>query len=591
MGSEHDQVNERTPGEQAARGDAPAADDVFQVLAEFERGLSGLTRLFEQRQQLQAALQERLGAVERRESRSRERAEAVERAEKEWSAKAEEAERARQSLDAERQRLAEIAREVETEAQALAERRVELDRLSTQADEQRQLAERDAEQQRAQVAVLRAEAARLQAELGKREASLDARRTEWERRSAEHAASLESRQAEVTEASRRVAERDAALAAAASGLERDRADLDAGKSRLAEQAEEHRRQSARASELAERLAERTGACQAHERRIEDLTNRLDEAESRRGEAQGEAERRGALAASFEARCQRAEKTLQDFQSQMAGDAAAAAEPLARLSRELEEASAERDELRRRVVDAMGRLKSFEAQRQGDQEALRVAMEAKERELGDARARMGSLADQLAEAQRALREQPRSAGEVGQPPPAGDGPGSLSPDAARRLESRRRRLHQYRRIAEAHAQKVRKAGEALQRRYELCEQVLGQRADLAAAKQALGAAHAVIERRRAGSRAVGLVCFLVLTLATLGALSWALAWSFFPGTYIASVTLRAENPSRELNAAELDDWSKYHAAQLSDPQFIAVAAERMQARGWPPSPRPGPSPSG
>lgn len=572
MGSEHDRMDQGIDrGQSAGAAGSPTPDDVLQVLAEFERGLSGLGKLYEQRQQLQSALQERLASVERREARVREAVTAAEGTEAELSRRRAELEREGAALASERERLAGIARGLEAESHAIEMRQKDTERLRAEDDERKRLADMEAERQSAQVAVLRAECAKLQTELSEREAGLESRRIELDRREADLSAAHDARQSGMEAESRRLADAEGRLGEARVQIERERAEIGLERGRIETRAEEIARAESRAAEL-------SSACKEHERRVEELLAQVVQATEQRETARADAERLRLNAATLESRCQRAEKSLEDFKAQMAGDAAAAAEPLARLTRELEEAAAERDDLRRRAVEATDRLKAMEARQRHDRELISSEAEVREQALAALRAGVSELESRLAESQKQLGIEKRRADELQGRAPAGEAQCGVSgPDAAR-LEARRRRLAQYRRAAAGHAAKVRKAGEALQRRYEMCEQVLGQRADLAAAKQALGAAHAVIERRRAGGRAVGVVFFLVLTLATLGALSWALAWSFFPGSYVAHVTLRADNPSRELNAAELAAWTKYHADQLSDPQFIAVAAERMMARG-------------
>lgn len=555
MGSEQEQI--RHQGEVAA--ESAGAEDVFQVLAEFERGLAGLTKLYEQRQQLQEALQARLGAVEQREARSRERAEAIERLERELARQAEEMTRAQAEIGADRARLAELSRTLEAEAAAIREQRRSMEQALAELEAQRRSREEEGRRLAEQVAAAKAEMARLQGVLADREAALESRRAEWERQAASRAAETDALREAAASASRLADE-------SRTRLEEQQQRYDELQARFEEEraraAEEHARLQAREREQQAAIAELSAQVDRARIGIEELTARLSQAEAQAAAARKDAEQQREQAAVLQARCARAEKALQDFQAQMAGDAAAAAEPLARLSRELEEAAAERDDLRRRLAEATERIKTVESRRAEEHQVAAQAAQAREKELRALRERVATLEAELSQAAA----------------PGGTPGGVSDPKEVLRLALRRRRLAQYRRALESHAAKVRKAGEALQRRYELCEQVLAQRAELAAAKQSLAEAHAAIERRRAGGRALGVVCFLVLTLATLGGASWALAWSLFPGTYIASVTLRADNPSRTLGDAELAEWTRYHAERLADPQFVAAAAERMQARG-------------
>lgn len=562
MGSEQEQI--RHQGEVAA--ESAGAEDVFQVLAEFERGLAGLTKLYEQRQQLQEALQARLGAVEQREARSRERAEAIERLERELARQAEEMTRAQAEIGADRARLAELSRTLEAEAAAIREQRRSMEQALAELEAQRRSREEEGRRLAEQVAAAKAEMARLQGVLADREAALESRRAEWERQAASRAAETDALREAAASASRLADESRTRLEEQQQRYDELQARFEEQQARFEEEraraAEEHARLQAREREQQAAIAELSAQVDRARIGIEELTARLSQAEAQAAAARKDAEQQREQAAALQARCARAEKALQDFQAQMAGDAAAAAEPLARLSRELEEAAAERDDLRRRLAEATERIKTVESRRAEEHQVAAQAAQAREKELRALRERVATLEAELSQAAA----------------PGGTPGGVSDPKEVLRLALRRRRLAQYRRALESHAAKVRKAGEALQRRYELCEQVLAQRAELAAAKQSLAEAHAAIERRRAGGRALGVVCFLVLTLATLGGASWALAWSLFPGTYIASVTLRADNPSRTLGDAELAEWTRYHAERLADPQFVAAAAERMQARG-------------
>lgn len=145
--------------------------------------------------------------------------------------------------------------------------------------------------------------------------------------------------------------------------------------------------------------------------------------------------------------------------------------------------------------------------------------------------------------------------------------------------RQRRLKRCRAILREHVSKVRKASEVLAKRFEQCEQVLMQRSQLAAAKRQLDIAGASLARRAAAKRAGVLTLCIVLTLAVLGALSWAVVGQAWPGDFSARTEIAADGRGRELSDGELDEWRRALEATLADPQFAETVAGRMRQRGY------------
>lgn len=145
--------------------------------------------------------------------------------------------------------------------------------------------------------------------------------------------------------------------------------------------------------------------------------------------------------------------------------------------------------------------------------------------------------------------------------------------------RQRRLKRCRAILREHVAKVRKASEVLAKRFEQCEQVLSQRAQLAAAKRQLDVASTSLARRAAGKRAGVLTLCSVLTLAVLGALSWAVVGQAWPGDFEARAEITADGRGRELSDGELDEWRRSLEATLANSQFAETVASRMKQRGY------------
>lgn len=159
------------------------------------------------------------------------------------------------------------------------------------------------------------------------------------------------------------------------------------------------------------------------------------------------------------------------------------------------------------------------------------------------------------------------------------PGRQQPASGRSSSLRQRRLKRCRAILREHVAKVRKASEVLAKRFEQCEQVLSQRAQLSAAKRQLDSASASLARRAAGKRAGVLTLCIVLTVAVLGALSWAVVGQAWPGDFEARAEVTADGRGRELSDGELDEWRRALEATLADPQFAETVATRMKQRGY------------
>jgi chromosome segregation ATPase len=162
----------------------------------------------------------------------------------------------------------------------------------------------------------------------------------------------------------------------------------------------------------------------------------------------------------------------------------------------------------------------------------------------------------------------------QPPIAAAAPsGGLSAERIRRLETARR-------LARDKARKIRRVGEALGKRYEQCEQVLSMRQDVLAAKRAVESAFKKQQSGEARSKAFSTMFFGACATSILGGASWLLAGQVAPEAYQARAVLAADSPDRELSAAELEEWTTFHAGMLEDPRFHEFASQRMARQGLP-----------
>ena len=161
------------------------------------------------------------------------------------------------------------------------------------------------------------------------------------------------------------------------------------------------------------------------------------------------------------------------------------------------------------------------------------------------------------------------------PQAGDGHGAAM---QARLARRRQRLKTYKDLVRRQSVKVRKAGEALTKRFEQVEQVLAMRADLAAARQRIIQAEKKELNRTAISRTVAPLAGILAIISLTGALSWAIAREIAPAKFAATAVLKAEGRDRALNGGELAEWQKLHEGLISDPRLHEALAERYKRQG-------------
>lgn len=159
-----------------------------------------------------------------------------------------------------------------------------------------------------------------------------------------------------------------------------------------------------------------------------------------------------------------------------------------------------------------------------------------------------------------------------------GEAGVDPEFFITLENRRRRLKLMHALLRDRTDKMRQASEALRGRFEQCEAVLKQRAELSAAKEKIVEAERRIQRSSARTRASVVMLCAVSSMAVIGGLSWALARQVAPATFIATAELAADGRGRTLQPAELEEWNAYHDKVLQDPRFHQMAAERFQRLG-------------
>jgi chromosome segregation ATPase len=143
-----------------------------------------------------------------------------------------------------------------------------------------------------------------------------------------------------------------------------------------------------------------------------------------------------------------------------------------------------------------------------------------------------------------------------------------------MDTRRRRLKLMHALLRDRTDKVRKASEALRHRFEQCEGVLKQRAELSAARERIVEAEKKVQGASTRARASAVMLCAVATMGIIGGLSWALARQVAPATFVATAELNADGRGRTLQEGELQEWQAYHEKLLTDPRFHQMAAERF-----------------
>lgn len=306
-------------------------------------------------------------------------------------------------------------------------------------------------------------------------------------------------------------------------------------------------------------------------RVAELERRLEEALAAGTSAAGEADRARAAA----------EQELARTKEAAAAEQESLRHGLAGLQAELASARDDRAGLEQIVLELRAKLKADGAERAQAQDAAAQAEGARaaavqelaraKEAAADADARLRDLTARLAQAQAqaaALREQLERARQT---------PASKS--RVEQFNARRRaRLRLYRAALRDRATRLRKGGDALAKRYEQVEQVLRQRAELAAVRDRVISADRALQKSRARGRAAVTSLAVVGTIAILAALSWAVARQVAPATFVGEVALKADGRGRDLNPAELDEWLRFHQEALNDPRFQEAAAERFARVG-------------
>ncbi|MBS0196661.1 MAG: hypothetical protein JSR77_07875 [Planctomycetes bacterium] len=531
-----------------------AAPDMLSAFSEIETRMASFKALYAQCQTLEAELSTRQAEITQREQNAARQAEEL-------------AERERHLRDqADKVKLQEAAAlEAMEQANALTLQLKQREAAAAEESQRREteLASRDAS--------LNATAATLAERERKAAAAEDSARKirEAEQSLSKRIAEINQRQQQLKEEAAAIAESRRATVEQAAALERDRA-------LFADQQHD--------------LAVRTDALAADRLALETLERELTEQQQRIADQARELQARSQqaqrlaaeAAAGQSADTQKLAAQLADAneRERLAREALAeqknAAESLLELSREYEalwllelEAGAERSPASSPQPAASDSDAELVSVIEGLKARLKAEIEARQSARQEAQAALSERDQAATRATRAEELLRKARAE-----------GGVSPPAFASLERRRKRLRVYRDLVRKQAIKVRKAGEAVKRRYEQTDQILSQRAELAAARNKVLEQERRLASNKAVSRAAVFVLCAVTILGLLGGMSWAVSREIAPATFEATSVVKAEGRDRELSEAELHEWQKFHEETLADPRFHEAAAERFRRQGDP-----------
>ncbi|MCC6678401.1 MAG: hypothetical protein IT436_14785 [Phycisphaerales bacterium] len=549
------------------------------MLAGFEERLTELRRLWEEHRSAEAKLLEKETEFARREAEHKAQLELFAR-------KLEQAERERAELEHRQSELRAIDEQTTRRAAELEEAGRQAAALKAEAQEQARAAAAQAEARQSELTAQEEAIQSLSGELEEQRAALSEREARL-RAAAEQVAQLE-RQATQARAEA-VSAADTAREELKTAL--SERDLLAGELERREKA-----QTETGRRLTDELVALNQKAAQQNTEIEQLRARLSESEgaragkdSRAGQRvqalEHELKERDAALAEARAELARLSEEVKSLREQPAtGGDGASAEALEAARKEL----AERESALREAVDETGSLKSRIGELEQELEEQRRATEActgsrtlENEELAALRSELERTKAELtlavdscdrahADLKKAQARASRQAGGGGTAP-------AFAKDAAL-LEMRRQRLARVKSLHRQQSNKIRVASEALRKRLEQCEQMIGLRAEIAQARQALEHAHKRVQKQRGvGRMATTLLSFAVM-VSLLGAISWVVAGQVWPGKFVATATIQAQARGRELLPEERADWQAFHEQLVEDPRFIERAAESLGKRG-------------
>jgi len=426
---------------------------------------------------------------------------------------------------------------------SMTERVVDLDRRSAELSaklasieaDRAQLATREAAlQEQSEVFERReAELQRRMEEAETRLSSIEARETELADQDAalcQRAQSIESQASTVRQQDESIVHREQAVDNRANAVEESELEIQSLRAELQAEREKVREAAVRLKQEHAALTEMKSAA------LEDNDRSLEERE--RDLAQ--------LRASLDMEGDRLEEQWREFEAQKQSmhDGSAPALTSSEQQQQFEDRERQLEDARLTVASERERLDEMAAQLQRDRESVRRERSAVEvdRDRGAAMTAIGAAMDKTLEECRIRRE---------------------------RLRGVRVAL----RVREA---KLNKAREVIRARHKESERVLAMRDRVVRAQEEIEEQREAIARQSDRSRVAGVVLKLVIAIAILGGLSWAVADRVAPTTDLAIATIVAQGAG--LDDESIQEWSAYSESLAMDPRLMEETADRLKRRG-------------
>ncbi len=442
------------------------------------------------------------------------------------------------------------------------------------------------------------EVRRLGEDLSDRESSMSARVVDLDRRAAEVSAKLasldadraqlaaresavreqsESIERKETELRRRMEEAEARLNSIES-REKDLADQDAALCNRAQslesQASTAQMQDQSISNREQAIDGRARAVEDAEREIESLKQELEsEREKLRDTALRLKQEHAALTEMKSAALEQNDRSLEERERDLAQLRASLDMERDRLEQQWQEFEANKASM---LDGGAPAITSFEQQQQ---------LEDREQELEDARLnvetereRLEEMAEQLHN-DRASVQRERSTVEVDRDRGAAMAAiGAAMDKTLEECQIRRDRLRKVRIALRERSAKLDKAREIIRGRHKECERILAMRDRVARAQEEVETQREQIGRQADRSRVAGVLMKLVISIAILGGLSWAIADRVAPTMNLTQATISAQASNGALDESAQTMWTQYCESLAMDPRLMEETAARLKRRG-------------
>ena len=428
---------------------------------------------------------------------------------------------------------------------SMTERMMDLDRRSAEVSAKLAALDADRAQLAARESALREQSKSVEqheAELRRREEEAEARLASIEAREAElasqdaalcsRAQAIESQASTVRQQDESIANREQAIGSRTQAVEESEQQIESLKRELNSEREKLREMALKLKQEHAALTEMKSAA------LEDNDRSLEERE--RDLAQ--------LRASLDMERERINEQRRDFEAQKQGmlDGGAPAITSFEQQQKFEDREKELEEAWLTVESECERLDEMALQLQRDREAVQRERSVVEvdRDRGAAMTAIGAAMDKTLEECRIRRE----------------------------------RLRRVRAALREREEKLKKAREIIRGRHKECERILAMRDRVVRAQEEIEEQRESISRQTDRSRVAGVVLKLVIAIAILGGLSWAVADRMAPTMDLVRATISAQGVNGELDPDAMESWLRYSESLSMDPRLIEETADRLKSRG-------------